>query len=107
MDEGLRPAPVKLAASHQDQVVTVPPGARVLGGNAHAPLGMLIYEDQPAVSIQLHPEFEVDYSKALLTSRRGTRLSEDMADAALISLDGPNDNARIGGWISRFFDTHR
>lgn len=107
MAEGETPPPIRVAASHQDQVVRPPIGARVLGGNRHAPFGMLIYDDQPAFSIQLHPEFDPAFSKALLSSRRGARLSAETADAGIASLDLPNDNQRVGGWIRRFIDTHR
>jgi len=34
---------------------------------------MLAYDDQPAMSLQLHPEFDPDYAKALIEARRGTR----------------------------------
>lgn len=105
--EGPSPAPIRVAASHQDQVVSLPTGARVLGGNSHAPFGMLVYDDQPAFSIQLHPEFDPAYSKALLSSRRGSRLAAEVADTALASLELPNDNQRVGGWIRRFINTHR
>lgn len=107
MAEGETPAPIHIAASHQDQVVNLPAGARVLGGNSHAPFGMLVYDDQPAFSIQLHPEFDPAYAKALLSRRRGAPLSVEVADAGIASLDLPNDNQRVGGWIRRFIDTHR
>ncbi len=89
-------------ASHQDQVVELPPAARVLAGSAFTPFGMLDYADQPAISIQLHPEFTPDYAKALIEARRGSRFTDAEADAAIASLDQPDDRALIGGWIRRF-----
>ncbi len=61
---------IAAAASHQDQVVEAPPNTTVLAASAFTPLGMLAYDDQPAVSIQLHPEFDPDYAKALIELRR-------------------------------------
>jgi GMP synthase-like glutamine amidotransferase len=92
----------RLPASHQDQVVAAPPGASPVAGNAFAPLGALAYRDQPAISLQLHPEFEPDYAVALLKARRGGPLAEDEADRAIESFATPDDRARVGGWIRNF-----
>jgi GMP synthase-like glutamine amidotransferase len=104
MDEA---ASIAAPASHQDQVVELPPGARVFAGSDFCPFGALAYGDQPAISIQLHPEFEPAYAKALIESRRGTRFSEPQADAAIASLDAPDDRARLGEWMRRFLATAR
>ena len=95
-------ATVSAPASHQDQVVELPPGARVFAASAFTPMGALVYGDQPAISIQLHPEFEPAYAKALIEGRRGTRLPQEQAAAAIASLDLPDDRARLGEWIVRF-----
>jgi GMP synthase-like glutamine amidotransferase len=88
-------------ASHQDQVVALPPGAEVLAASAFTPYAMLDYGGD-AVSIQPHPEFEPAYAKALIESRRGTRFTNEQADAAIDSLDKPNDRERVGRWLERF-----
>ena len=93
-----------LPASHQDQVVTAPPGATVLGGSDFCPLGMLAYDDARAISVQLHPEFEPAYAQALITGRRGERIDAALADQAVASLDAPNDNHRFAGWIHAFLE---
>ena len=90
------------AASHQDQVVVCPPGARVLAASAFTPFGMLAYDDQPAISIQLHPEFDPAYAKALIEARRGARYTDEQADRAIASYADSNDRAQIGSWIGRF-----
>jgi GMP synthase-like glutamine amidotransferase len=97
-------AQVRMPASHQDQVVELPPGAQVIGGSAFTPFGMLAYEDQPAISLQLHPEFDPDYAKALIGVRRGTRFPEAQADQALESFAAGDDRAKVGAWIRRFLD---
>jgi GMP synthase-like glutamine amidotransferase len=89
-------------ASHQDQVVVAPPNTTVLAASDFTPLGMLAYDDQPAISIQLHPEFEPAYAQALIELRRGSRYGAEEADAAIASLDEPDDRARLGAWIGRF-----
>ncbi len=93
---------ISAAASHQDQVVEAPPNTTVLAASQFTPLGMLAYDDQPALSIQLHPEFEPAYAKALIELRRGGRYGHAQADAAIASLDEPDDRDRLGRWIGRF-----
>lgn len=96
------PAPVAVSVSHQDQVVAVPPGARVIGGNAFTPNGMLAYDDQPAISMQCHPEFSADFSIALLETRWAEATLGDQAKAAIASHAAPDDRERVGAWIRRF-----
>jgi GMP synthase-like glutamine amidotransferase len=95
-------APIRLPASHQDQVVERPPAAAVFAASDFTPFGALAWRDQPAISIQLHPEFEPAYAIALIESRRGDRYSDEQADAAVASYDGPDDRARVGGWFRAF-----
>ena len=95
-------ASVRLPASHQDQVVALPPGAEVILASAFTPMAGLIYRDQPAISIQPHPEFEPAYAKALIESRREVVYSDTHAQAAMASYDLPDDRVRVAGWIQRF-----
>ena len=99
MDDAVQ---VAVPGSHQDQVVDLPPTARVLAGSAFTPYGILAYENERAISMQFHPEFTPDYAKALIEARRGTRYTDPQADAAIASLDGSNDRARMADWIRRF-----
>lgn len=89
---------VAIPASHQDQVIAQPPETAVTMASVFTPYAGLAW-GHDAISFQFHPEFEPDYAKALIEVRRD-RL--DDADAALASLDRPNDNARVAGWIERF-----
>lgn len=107
--EVLKPEPwldgatsITLPASHQDQVVTLPPGAEVIAASTFCPFGMLAWRDQPAISLQLHPEFEPDYAIALAETRRGNGLSDAEVDRAVASLREPSDRARAAGWIRGF-----
>jgi GMP synthase-like glutamine amidotransferase len=93
-----------LSASHQDQVVQVPPDAQVIAGNDFCPNGMLAYGDGMSISCQLHPEFAPDYSIALIEGRRGLRISDEQAARAVESLKAPDDHARVANWIERFLE---
>lgn len=97
-------ATIRLPASHQDQVVTLPPGAEVLAASDFTPMGALVWRDQPAISIQLHPEFEPAYAKALIEARRGRVYVDAQADAAIATYGGADDRSRVGGWIRRFLE---
>ena len=88
---------------HQDQVVRLPPGATVAGGSDHCPFGALEYEF-PALSVQYHPEFTPDYVRALAELYGGSTISEDLAQAALDSVNTQLvDNKRIATWVAGFF----
>lgn len=90
---------VSVPASHQDQVVMQPPGTHVIASSVFTPYAGLVWSDQPSISFQFHPEIQPPYAAALYESRRD-RLPD--VDAALASLNAPNDNERVGGWIRRF-----
>jgi GMP synthase-like glutamine amidotransferase len=90
---------VSIPASHQDQIVVQPPGSRVLAHSVFSPYGVLVYEDQPALSMQFHPEFSPAFAKALIEARREALPDPD---AAAASLDRPNDRQAVAGWIRRF-----
>jgi GMP synthase-like glutamine amidotransferase len=96
---------VSMPASHQDQVVELPPSTRVIAANEFTPFAALAYDDQPAISIQPHPEFKPAYASALIERRLETVLDEAQGRAAMETYARPNDNARVGGWIRRFLET--
>jgi GMP synthase-like glutamine amidotransferase len=99
MDEA---ASIRLPASHQDQVVELPPGAEVFAANDFTQMGALVWRDQPAISMQLHPEFEPAYAVDLIEHRREAVYTQAEADRAIASYGGPDDRARVGGWIKNF-----
>jgi GMP synthase-like glutamine amidotransferase len=92
------PARIAVPVSHQDRVTIAPPGATVLAHSAYSPFGMLAWGGE-ALSMQFHPEFEPDYTRALIEHRRA-RLPDP--DSALASLDAPDDRARVAEWIRAF-----
>jgi GMP synthase-like glutamine amidotransferase len=94
------PVPLVAApASHQDQVVAAPPDAELTASSLFTPYAGFAWPGQGAISFQFHPEMSPEFAAALYESRRD-RLPD--ADAAIASLNGPNDSQRIGDWIRRF-----
>jgi hypothetical protein len=61
---------------------------------------VLAYTDQRAISFQCHPEFTVDYAKALAERRRG-QVPDAQIEQAKLSLDQPNDDPKIADWVRR------
>ncbi|HSQ98847.1 MAG TPA: type 1 glutamine amidotransferase [Sphingomicrobium sp.] len=90
---------VAIPASHQDQVVLQPPQTEIIAASKFTPFAALAWTDRPAVSFQFHPEFSPGFAKALI-EKRYDRVPDPLR--AIASLDAPNDNARVGGWIRQF-----
>ena len=92
---------IVLAASHQDQVQTLPDGARLMATAPYCPIGGMLIGDR-AWTIQIHPEFSAPLADSLLNTRRAL-FGTEQVDAARATLAEPLEQQRIAGWISRFF----
>jgi len=92
---------ISIAVSHQDQVVALPPEARVIARCDFTPYAGLAYGGD-AISFQCHPEFQPAYAAALTELRRGSRIPEALVDQALESLKRPNDRAVLTAWVRAF-----
>jgi GMP synthase-like glutamine amidotransferase len=92
-------AEIAVPASHQDQVILQPPGTQVVAASDFTPFAALAWTDRPAISFQFHPEFSPGFAKALIEKRYDVVPDPD---AAIASLDAPNDNAVVGAWIGKF-----
>jgi len=90
-----------LQVMHQDQVLELPPGATRLASSEFCPNAAYRVGDR-VLAFQGHPEFAADYSRMLIENRRGTRLPEPLAAAALADLDAPTDHLRVARWIRDF-----
>ncbi len=101
----MSPAPSKIACavSHQDQILAAPPGATTLAASDFCPYAVLSYAQGPAISFQMHPEFEHAYARDLIGVRRN-RYGEAMADAALSTLKDRSDRELLARWIVNFFE---
>lgn len=104
---GNTPAPsaIRVAASHQDQVVVKPAAADVVARSDFTSFAGLSYRDFPALSFQCHPEFDPEFSAALYNARRGVSLSEAEADAAIASLAEEGERRFLAEWITAFLKT--
>ena len=92
---------IAVPASHQDQVVRQPPNTDVVAASDFTPFASLAWRDRPAISFQFHPEFSPAFAKALIEKRYD---AVPDPDAAIASLDAPNDNARVAQWIRNFLN---
>ncbi len=97
----LEPLAFAIPAFHQDQVVTLPPGARVLAASEFTPFASIGYDDN-TVSVQGHPEFSPAFSAALLEAKRD--VYGPLAAPALLSLLQPDDGGRAANWLRHFID---
>jgi len=93
-------AEFNLLMSCQDQVLELPPGAKVLGGNAHCPVG--IFRIGNMLGLQGHPEFTPAYAEALLRHRR-ERIGPAKVDAALATFNRPLSGPLLAQWTLAFF----
>ncbi|MFH1805886.1 MAG: gamma-glutamyl-gamma-aminobutyrate hydrolase family protein [Pseudomonadota bacterium] len=104
---GAAPSSIRLHAFHQDQVILLPEGAQVWASSEFCPYAALQYGDT-AASIQPHPEFSRSYETALLDTRRGTVIPEEIATPAEKSLELPVDSGLFGQWMLDFLrQTHK
>ncbi len=89
-----------LIVSHQDQVTQLPTGAEVIAESDFCPYFMVQWNDH-FLSIQGHPEWNNDYSRALIEERRD-RFPAELVECALESLQGQPDNRLFARWILDF-----
>lgn len=99
------PKTFSLGASHQDQVLSLPPGAVQVARSDFCEYAALAYPTAKAISFQGHPEFSPGFSCALYNVRRGTVYSEERVAEAENSLTIPIDNDLVGRWMARFLET--
>lgn len=96
------PATLAIAASHQDQVITPPDTAKPFLSSDFTPNAGLVYDNGAMISMQPHPEFELDYSKALCRLRLDNPLSAQEVAACEGSLDAKIDNEDAARLIATF-----
>lgn len=93
---------VCLLASHQDQVLELPQGARLLASNAHCPIAAYAIGQQ-VLCIQPHPEFEPEYSAFLMDKRRALH-GDAVIEEKRAALQAGHDGQRIGQLMLRFME---
>ena len=97
---------LSIQAYHQDQVVELPEDADVVAGTDFCPNAMLVY-GRKALSFQGHPEFREDYARDLIEARRGTILTDEIADGGIEKVGLPHDSEKVAKWIMAFLDQHQ
>jgi GMP synthase-like glutamine amidotransferase len=99
---------IALAASHQDQVIAPPAGARTILSSNFTPYAGLLYAVGTTLSVQPHPEFSVGYALACceMAHTKG-HAPDSLVTSAKASLAEPLDSARLGGAITRFLTRSR
>lgn len=99
-------ANLRLLASHKDQVVRLPPGARRIAVGERCPEAG--FELGDVLTFQGHPEFTPAYAGALLDSREAL-LGERVYGAAKATLTEPTDSVLVARWMLNFLaaEPHR
>ncbi|MEX2332899.1 MAG: amidotransferase, partial [Pseudohongiella sp.] len=93
---------VNLIVSHRDQVLVLPDGAQRLLSNDFCP-NAAFYIPGKVLAIQGHPEFSVDYARALL-NLRADQLTPEMIARVESSFATPHDGELVGSWICKFLE---
>jgi len=98
MDDGK----LSMNAWHQDQVVELPTGAKVVGSNPFCENAALIYGDR-AFTVQAHPEFEAEIVESLINTRGRGVVPDQILDEALTNLPNPTQNQTMADRMAAFF----
>ena len=77
---------IMLNMMHQDQVIIPPKGAVVYAASDFCQCAGF-YIDDKVLTMQAHPEFLVDFNKALTIQRRSSVIPKEIADLALVELE--------------------
>ncbi len=88
---------------HRDQIVSLPPGATPLAGNAHCPWAALAYADR-ALSVQFHPEFSLEYIAALIHRTPDGTILPEQTDLALKDIVHENNEVMSQAFSKLFRD---
>ncbi len=96
---------VTLNICHQDQVLQVPEGATVYASSEFCENAGFYINDK-VLTMQAHPEFLVDFIKALLNARREVTIPKEFVDPAIVKLNASPDSVQSNQFaetIRQFF----
>ena len=86
---------------HQDQVMQLPTGAELLGGNDFCPNLFFTMGDQ-VLGIQGHPEFTTEIMHQIIAARKGI-FGPELCETAIHSIEsGTPNNQLLAEWIVNF-----
>jgi GMP synthase (glutamine-hydrolysing) len=91
---------ISLLFSHQDQVVSLPKGAKLLAEDSFCPFQMYQIAEH-ILTLQGHPEFSVDFAKSRLQSRKD-KVASETYQKAMDSFENPQDDQVLVEWIRNF-----
>ena len=97
---------VAIACSHQDQVIEAPRDAQTILSSDFTPHAGLLYANGTTLSVQPHPEFDVEFAQVCCELRDG-KAPDDVVATARDSLAQPLDSGKLGGAITRFLARRR
>ena len=90
----------RLLFTHQDQVMSLPEGAVLVGSAEHCPNAMFTIGDH-ILSIQGHPEYSRPYLRALIESREAI-IDPITFKAGLASLEMEHHRSEMAQWLRHF-----
>jgi GMP synthase-like glutamine amidotransferase len=91
---------LNILVSHQDQVIQLPEQAQVIARTDFCP-NFFIQWSEHFISVQGHPEWQPEYSKALMNYRKNI-IPHDTIEAAMQTLQTPADNRLFTQWMLNF-----
>ncbi|SDG78867.1 type 1 glutamine amidotransferase [Alloyangia pacifica] len=89
-------------AWHQDQVTELPQGAEVVASSDFCDYAALLYPGH-AYTVQPHPEFNDDFTRALIETRGPGVVPQERLDAAGKALGTPLDQRAVADQFAHFF----
>ncbi|SEQ07587.1 Glutamine amidotransferase class-I [Amphritea atlantica] len=96
--------PFSISAMHRYQVTEKPENARTFAQSDFCKYAGLVYGDN-ILTVQAHPEFNLQFETDLVTIRKGAVIPDDIANAGLAQLqasDAATDSARVARWMVDF-----
>lgn len=97
---------LKIHAMHQDQVVQLPPDAKVLASSEFCEYAGLVYGDH-IFTLQGHPEFSREFEEALIRLRTGAVFPAEKANEAMETMTVEPDTKMLARWMAGFFQAQR
>lgn len=101
-DTVLEDEKIRLYAAHKEQVLALPMGAVVLGGNDECPIGSFAI-GRGVLTTQYHPEMTPEFMAALV-AEYSSKLPTVVSERAKTSLAVPADTSAMAVRIVRFFE---
>jgi GMP synthase-like glutamine amidotransferase len=93
---------LKLHAAHKEQVVKVPEGAEVIGGNEFCPIGAYA-KGKHIFATQYHPELTEEFMVDLTTEMAGV-LGESVVQKARSEFKGQTQSVEFAEWMAKFLE---